>query len=80
MQQVVNTSGPIAAAAGSPIPAERLSAAAAWAAAHESAAVAAVPVSSFKGVEYLPAERKWQAYVLDTAVSQVGLAWFTLLS
>jgi hypothetical protein len=47
-------------------------AAAAWAASHAADAAAAVPVSSFKGVEYLPAEKKWQAYVLDKAISEVS--------
>lgn len=46
-------------------------AAAAWAAAHEAAANALVPESNHKGVEYLPAERKWQAYILDAADNQV---------
>jgi hypothetical protein len=46
-------------------------AAATWAASHAADAAADVPVSSFKGVEYLPAEKRWQAYVLDKALSEV---------
>jgi hypothetical protein len=28
--------------------------------------------SSYKGVQYLMAERKWQAYVVDHALTEVG--------
>lgn len=49
----------------------QFAAAAAWAAAHEAQATAAVPESRHKGVEYLPAEGRWQAYMLDTTVNQV---------
>ncbi|WIA17417.1 hypothetical protein OEZ85_014270 [Tetradesmus obliquus] len=38
---------------------------------HAAEAAAVVPTSSFKGVEYLPAEKQWQAYVLDKAISEV---------
>jgi hypothetical protein len=51
--------------------ADTSAAAAAWAASHAADAAAAVPVSSYKGVEYLPAEKRWQAYVLDKAISEV---------
>ena len=71
-------SGPAAAAASSssvvgPSDRQRHAAAAVWAAAHEAQAAAAVPESRYKGVEYLPAEARWQAYMLDTNINQVGV-------
>eukprot|EP00879_Flechtneria_rotunda_P025004 GHRR01026533.1.p1 GENE.GHRR01026533.1~~GHRR01026533.1.p1 ORF type:complete len:778 (+),score=348.07 GHRR01026533.1:1-2334(+) len=58
-------------AASNTVLVDQLAAAAAWAAQHEASARAPAPVSKYRGVEYLPAERKWQAYMLDQAIDQV---------
>lgn len=64
---VTHGRGPVVAAglSGAPQPGSEVIAAV-------SAGVA-VPQSSFKGVEYLPAERKWQAYAYDSSIGEVSI-------